>query len=132
MDHLTNLYKHKCEQLQEHINNLTRMLNEADANSVPPYPVAPWIIFDPPNDPGYPLPRQTPDGYWYSPKPTGLPNNLPRVPDEEEEEEFPFPVWFHDSTPPDWWDGWWPDAPDGDPRQQQPTEWPRHIPDVLG
>jgi hypothetical protein len=31
MNHLTNLYKHKCEQLQEHINNLTRMLNEVDA-----------------------------------------------------------------------------------------------------
>jgi hypothetical protein len=30
MNHLTNLYKHKCEQLQEHINNLKRMLNEAD------------------------------------------------------------------------------------------------------
>lgn len=28
MNHLTNLYKHKCEQLQEHLNNLTRMLNE--------------------------------------------------------------------------------------------------------
>jgi hypothetical protein len=29
MNHLTNLYKHKCEQLQEQLNNLTRMLNEA-------------------------------------------------------------------------------------------------------
>jgi len=29
MDQLTNLYKHKCEQLQEQIYNLTRMLNEA-------------------------------------------------------------------------------------------------------
>jgi len=31
MNHLTNLYKHKCEQLQEQINNLTKMLNEANA-----------------------------------------------------------------------------------------------------
>ena len=29
MDHLTNVYKHKCEQLQEQLNNLQRMLNEA-------------------------------------------------------------------------------------------------------
>jgi hypothetical protein len=29
MNHLTNIYKHKCEQLQEQLNNLTRMLNEA-------------------------------------------------------------------------------------------------------
>ena len=28
MDHLTNLYKHKCEQLQEQVNHLTRQLNE--------------------------------------------------------------------------------------------------------
>jgi hypothetical protein len=31
MNHLTNLYKHKCEQLQEQINNIKRMLNEAEA-----------------------------------------------------------------------------------------------------
>jgi hypothetical protein len=31
MNHLTNLYKHKCEQLQEQINNLTRMLNEVNS-----------------------------------------------------------------------------------------------------
>jgi len=29
MNHLTNLYKHKCEQLQEQLYNLTKMLNEA-------------------------------------------------------------------------------------------------------
>ena len=28
MNHLTNLYKHKCEQLQEQINNMKKMLNE--------------------------------------------------------------------------------------------------------
>lgn len=28
MDHLTNVYKHKCEQLQEQLNHLTRQLNE--------------------------------------------------------------------------------------------------------
>jgi hypothetical protein len=29
MNHLTNLYKHKCEQLQEQINNIKKMLSEA-------------------------------------------------------------------------------------------------------
>jgi hypothetical protein len=29
MDHLTTVYKHKCEQLQEQLNNFQRMLNEA-------------------------------------------------------------------------------------------------------
>ena len=33
MDHLTNLYKHKCEQLQEQINHLTKQLNEADVTN---------------------------------------------------------------------------------------------------
>jgi hypothetical protein len=28
MNHLTNIYKHKCEQLQEQLNNFQRMLNE--------------------------------------------------------------------------------------------------------
>jgi hypothetical protein len=54
MNHLTNLYKYKCEQLQEHINNLTRMLNEADAplptqgtpSLVPPSGIDPRM-FDP-------------------------------------------------------------------------------------
>jgi hypothetical protein len=31
MNHLTNLYKHKCEQLQEQINNMKRMLNEVNS-----------------------------------------------------------------------------------------------------
>jgi len=35
MNHLTNLYKHKCEQLQEQIDNLTRMLNEAVPPRIP-------------------------------------------------------------------------------------------------
>lgn len=34
MNHLTNIYKHKCEQLQEQLNNLTKILNEA----APPTP----------------------------------------------------------------------------------------------
>ena len=34
MNHLTNLYKYKCEQLQEQIYHLTRMLNEAEDGSV--------------------------------------------------------------------------------------------------
>lgn len=54
MNHLTNLYKNKCQQLQEHIDNLTRMLNEADTplptqgtpSVVPPSGIDPRM-FDP-------------------------------------------------------------------------------------
>jgi hypothetical protein len=35
MNHLTNLYKHKCEQLQEQINNMKRMLSEAQGTQDP-------------------------------------------------------------------------------------------------
>ena len=41
MNHLTNLYKHKCEQLQEQLNHLTRQLNEVTAPA-PAAPAAPW------------------------------------------------------------------------------------------
>ena len=63
MNHLTNLYKHKCEQLQEQINNLTRMLNEADASANPMASANPV----PQNAPGYDQPFQRPDGQWQSP-----------------------------------------------------------------
>ena len=37
MNHLTNLYKHKCEQLHEQIYNLQRILNELyNGNHIPP------------------------------------------------------------------------------------------------
>ena len=36
MDHLTNLYKHKCEQLQEQVNHLKRMLNEGGGGIIRP------------------------------------------------------------------------------------------------
>jgi len=62
MNHLTNLYKHKCEQLQEQINNLKRMLNE----SVPT------------NPPGFLQPYIGPDGQHYvSPSPQNAPEYLP-------------------------------------------------------
>ena len=35
MNHLTNVYKHKCEQLQEQIYYLTKILNEVQGNAVP-------------------------------------------------------------------------------------------------
>ncbi len=38
MNHLTNLYKHKCVQLQEKIYRLTKMLNEADAPGPTQFP----------------------------------------------------------------------------------------------
>jgi hypothetical protein len=72
MNHLTNLYKHKCEQLQEQINNIKRMLNEAEAPPV--------------NDPDYPEPEQLPDGRWISPKPSWLPDDW-------------FPRWYGPQPP---------------------------------
>ena len=47
MNHLTNLYKHKCEQLQEQIYRLTRMLNEAEGA------VDPTVIQRAPNTTSY-------------------------------------------------------------------------------
>ena len=46
MNHLTNLYKHKCEQLQEQIYNLTRQLNEADAPGPTQFPSEPPLLPD--------------------------------------------------------------------------------------
>jgi hypothetical protein len=65
MDHLTNLYKHKCEQLQEQINNIKKMLNESDMAPQNPY--------------GYPSPYQTQDGQWQSPV-LPYPENYPPQP----------------------------------------------------
>jgi hypothetical protein len=86
MDHLTNFYKHKCEQLQEQINNMKRMLNESDANPAPQ------------NEPGYEQPFKTPDGHWQSPspqsptqptqKPTSNPGGPPPQPTGNDPEEW--------------------------------------------
>ena len=112
MNHLTNLYKHKCEQLQEQINNIKRMLNEAEAPPV--------------NDPDYPQPKQLPDGRWYTPIPSDFDPQIPNPTGP-----WQYPVWNHDSEPPKGWDGWWPDAPEDDPRRLPPTEWPRTTPIVI-
>ena len=75
MNHLTNLYKHKCEQLQEQIYRLTRMLNEADASGpgefqVPNQPQdAPFQVAPLPGEPGHAWPTQKP--YYQVPKPEG-------------------------------------------------------------
>jgi hypothetical protein len=61
MNHLTNLYKHKCEQLQEQLNHLTRQLNEA----APPW----WN--------GRPRISGIPDFGGPIPRPTG--RNIPRI-----------------------------------------------------
>ena len=62
MNHLTNHYKHKCEQLQEQINNIKRMLNEVNA----------------PPDGGLP-PMQMPTGWdLVGPRsPNGIPTGFP-------------------------------------------------------
>jgi hypothetical protein len=44
MNHLTNVYKHKCEQLQEQIKNITKMLNEAHPPRLPKRGIGPNII----------------------------------------------------------------------------------------
>ena len=56
MNHLTNLYKNKCEQLQEQLYNFTRMLNE----------VAPPRSRPKVNAPGTPGTPGTP-GQWVNP-----------------------------------------------------------------
>jgi hypothetical protein len=38
MNHITNIYKNKCEQLQEQIYRLTRMINEANAPGPTQFP----------------------------------------------------------------------------------------------
>ena len=50
MNHLTNLYKHKCEQLQEQISILTRMLNEVNSAGMVDIP-SPFQSPVPPNNP---------------------------------------------------------------------------------
>ena len=67
MNNLTNLYKHKCEQLQEQINNLKKMLNEVNAplptqgtpSVVPPTGIDPRM-FDPRLIPPYQKPELIP------------------------------------------------------------------------
>jgi hypothetical protein len=78
MNHLTNLYKYKCEQLQEHINNLKTMLNEANAplptqgnpSLVPPSGIDPGM-FDPSIQPPITNPYQQP--MYYGPTPPANP-----------------------------------------------------------
>ena len=71
MNHLTNLYKHKCEQLQERLNNLTKMLNEG--TGTPWWRGRPRIHgipdFDLPN-----YPDGSPRVYGRNISPTNIPN----------------------------------------------------------
>ena len=120
MDYLTNYYKNLSEQLQARVNRLSyqiKFLNESESPTQ--FPVQ---DYQKPGSPEYyPLdPYNVPPGGWEEE------HNIPHLWDGEDPDfVYPFPVWWHDSTPPKGWDGWWPDAPDGDPRQQKPTEWPR-------
>jgi hypothetical protein len=87
MNHLTNLYKHKCEQLQEQINNIKKMLNEVNApdGGLPPMQVPSY--YDqygprsiPPGEPG--SQQHGPP----KPRPNGPPPQPP--PDATQEEWF--------------------------------------------
>ena len=80
MNHLTNHYKHKCEQLQEQINNIKKMLNEVNAppdGGLPPMQVPSY--YDqygprsiPPGEPGsqqHGPPKPRPNGPPQQPLP---------------------------------------------------------------
>jgi hypothetical protein len=89
MNHLTNLYKNKCEQLQEQIYRLTRMLNEADtistgsptSGTVPPSGIDP-SMFDrdiqpaptKPYTPTKPVPGSQDYGFPPGTGPSRMPN----------------------------------------------------------
>lgn len=78
MNHLTNVYKHKCEQLQEQINNMKKMLNEMQLppgvigtdQHGPPSPGTP--IFPVP----LPLPGNPFDDGVRNPKPGATPEQM--------------------------------------------------------
>ena len=114
MNYLTNYYKNLSEQLQNKVNRLSselKLLNETDTPTEWPYQQEGFR-------PYYKNPYREPP-----PNPDRLP--APLFP--EPRPLYHFPVWFKDGPPPKGWDGWWPDAPDGDYRKQKPTEWPRPI-----
>jgi len=85
MNHLTNLYKHKCEQLQEQINNIKRMLNEVNApdGGLPPMQIPIPTEFDMfgPRNPNYGIPTGQP----------GNPNQGPPKPDPNAAPQQPLP-----------------------------------------
>ena len=88
MNHLTNLYKHKCEQLQEQINNMKRMLNEVEQ---PPPHIPPQVHHFGPTD--------SPDNIIQPGKDGILPNPLekprpPGNPDYTEQELFDIIEWM--------------------------------------
>ena len=58
MNHLTNFYKNKCEQLQEQVNNLQKLLNEVQ-DTIPDYELPPGV-WPHTNDP-QPDPAEFPD-----------------------------------------------------------------------
>jgi len=78
MNHLTNHYRHKCEQLQEQINNMKKMLNEV--NSVLPTLGTPSLA----NELGYAPPVTPPS--QAPPKPT-----KPSTPPPKPEKPYPKP-----------------------------------------
>jgi hypothetical protein len=132
MDYLTNYYKNLCEQLQHKVNQLSftrKLLNESDTPTQFP-------VQDKPGGPLY-VPGNP---YWEPARPPIRPSVWPqdwRHPGGIIDHEYPtlptlppYPVWEHDSDPPPGWDGWWPDAPPGDPRSIPPDTWPRKPPAV--
>jgi hypothetical protein len=78
MNHLTNLYKHKCEQLQEQINNIKKQLNEVQ---LPPGVIGTDQHGPPsPDTPIYPIPEPLPgnpfDDDFRKPKPGATPEQM--------------------------------------------------------
>ena len=103
MNHLTNLYKHKCEQLQEQIYCLTRMLNEVNAplptqgnpSVVPPNGIDPGM-FNPRLIPRYERPNRDPT----KPVP-GIPSANPPKNPFDPDNPFDGSIW-HDTSGNTW------------------------------
>ena len=95
MNHLTNLYKHQCEQLEEQIYNMKKMLSEAQGTRDPTVirkPKKDWDIehVQPANaplnptqgQPNTPVKPQTPRSPFIPPSavPMGVPGYYPPIP----------------------------------------------------
>lgn len=95
MNHLTNLYKHKCEQLEEQIYNMKKMLSEAQGTRDPTVirkPKKDWDIehVQPANaplnptqgQPNTPVKPQTPRSPFIPPSavPMDVPGYYPPIP----------------------------------------------------
>lgn len=100
MDHLTNLYKHKCEQLEEQIYNMKKMLSEAQGTRDPTVirrAKSDQFMYGTPA-PGKPKPYNPQQGmqdYINNPSlipiPTGIPQSITPPPKPPQHHNKPMP-----------------------------------------